>query len=96
MRVCQKNCVDLSGQNRERRIFKNIDALLHAAVDQIVPSTALQKRTASRHFMCRADECEFHRNAPSLLFGSDVFYNIPLRLLCGHRAVRCGSQNPPE
>ena len=96
MRVCQKNCVDLSGQNRERRIFKNIDTLLHAAVDQIVPSTALQKRTASRHFMCRTNECKFHGHAPSLLFRSDVFYNIPLRLLCGHRAICCGSQNPPE
>ena len=96
MRVCQKYRVDLSGQNRERRIFKNIDTLLHAAVDQKATPTAFQKRTASRHLMCRADECEFHRNAPSLLFRSDVFYNIPLRLLCGHRAVRCGSQNPPE
>ena len=96
MRVCQKNCVDLSGQNRERRIFKNIDTLLHAAVDQIVPSTALQKRTASRHFMCRTNECKLHGHAPSLLFRSDVFYNIPLRLLCGHRAICCGSQNPPE
>ena len=96
MRVCQKNCVDLSRQNWKRRVFKNIDTLLHAAVDQKATPTAFQKRTAPRHFMRRADECEFHRNAPSLLFGSDVFYNIPLRLLCGHRAVRCGSQNPPE
>ena len=32
----------------------------------------------------------------SLLFRSDVFYNIPLRLLCSRRAICCGSQNAPE
>ena len=96
MRVCQKNCVDLSGQYRERRVFKNVDALLHAIVDQEVSPTALQKRAASRHFMRCANECKFHGHAPSLLFRSDVFYKIPLRLLCGHRAICCGSQNPPE
>lgn len=32
----------------------------------------------------------------SLLFRSDVFYNIPLRLLCSRCAICCGSQNAPE
>ena len=95
MRVCQKNCIDLSRQNRKRHVFKNVDSLLHAIVDQEVSPTALQKRTAPRHFMRCANECKFHGYAPSLLFRSDVFYNISLRLLCCHRAICCGSQNPP-
>ena len=95
MRVCQKDCVDLSGQYWERRVFKNIDPLLHAAINQEVTPTALQKRTAPRHFMRCANECKFHGYAPSLLFRSDVFYNISFRLLCCHRAICCSSQNPP-
>ena len=96
MRVRQKYHVDLSGQFWERHVFKNVDALLHAIVDQEVSPTALQKRAASCHLMRCANECKFHGYSPSLLFRSDVFYKIPLRLLCSRRTVRCGCQNPPE
>ena len=96
MRVRQKYHVDLSGQYWEQHVFKNVDALLHAIVDQEVSPTALQKRAASCHLMRCANECKFHGYSPSLLFRSDVFYKIPLRLLCSRRAICCSSQNAPE
>lgn len=97
MRVCQKDCVDLSGQYRERHVFKNVDSLLHAIVDQEVSPTALQKRAASCHLVRCSNECKFHDNAPSLAFSvSNRLHNISLRLLRGSRAVRCGRQNPSE
>ena len=76
---------------------KNLtQAYMLVAMGEYLKRFGCSPEEIGRHLMCRADECEFHRNAPSLLFRSDAFYNIPLRLLCGHRAVRCGSQNPPE
>ena len=53
------------GRNGRRRdgegdVFKDIDALFHAAVDKIILSAVFQQGAAAGHLVCRTDERDFH------------------------------------
>ena len=64
VRMGQKNSADVLRRDRQRNIFVDVHALLHAAVDQVLLPCQLQQRTASRDLVGRANECDLHGQIP--------------------------------
>ena len=60
MRVGHQNKIQDICRDRKLLIFKQILALLHAAVDKTLFVAYLEKRAASRDLVGSAQECYFH------------------------------------
>ena len=52
MRVCQQHKIQVCGRNRNRLIFKAVDALFHSVVYQKTEACRLDVITAACHLMC--------------------------------------------
>ena len=76
VRVGEEHRVDLAGSDGQRRVFKHVHALLHAAVDEVEMPGALQQRAAAGDLVRRAEEGEFHIHC-SLFRFSPLYHPAP-------------------
>ena len=60
MGMGQQYEINLGGSDRQLLVFKDILALLHAAVHKTLLVTHLNQRAASRDLMSRAQKRDFH------------------------------------
>ena len=73
MGMCQKHRFDLTGRHRQRSVFKDIEALLHAAVHKEVPAAHLQQCAAAGHLMCCTDKGHFHSENLPIAYAKGSF-----------------------
>ena len=61
MGVGEENGLDFLGGNGDGHIFKYVDALFHAAVDEVPPVIDFQQGAGACDFVGRADKLNSHK-----------------------------------